>query len=287
MINILIPITQNAKGYKKIIADLSSNEEAEIFIGVISSQKNALQYPNRDNIHVIEYDNSAKREEIINSMQKYIQVGELFIMRKPITYNEFKDFLKNDRDIVVCKTNLSPIKKFFFMIWQKILRLCLGVRLYDGDTSAIYFGEDLAAVLAQSNNLSCSSRVDRWRGVDQGSVIVEGEPVKTEVDKKENIKYLLFGLLALILGAAVTTVVAIFAKVNVIIGLFLFCLDAICLAVFLLLLVVIIFNTVVGKKKFSSAIELSYIAGFEDIQIAEDDETNDFELEEDDEDEEN
>ncbi len=287
MINILIPITQNAKGYKKIIADLSSNEEAEIFIGVISSQKNALQYPNRDNIHVIEYDNSAKREEIINSMQKYIQVGELFIIRKPITYNEFKDFLKNDRDIVVCKTNLSPIKKFFFMIWQKILRLCLGVRLYDGDTSAIYFGEDLAAVLAQSNNLSYSSRVDRWRGVDQGSVIVEGEPVKTEVDKKENIKYLLFGLLALILGAAVTTVVAIFARVNVIIGLFLFCLDAICLAVFLLLLVVIIFNTVVGKKKFSSALELSYIAGFEDIQIAEDDETNDFELEEDDEDEEN
>lgn len=287
MINILIPITQNAKGYKKIIVDLSSNEEAEIFIGVISSQKNALQYPNRDNIHVIEYDNAAKREEIINSMQKYIQVGELFIMRKPITYNEFKDFLKNDRDIVVCKTNLSPIKKFFFMIWQKILRLCLGVRLYDGDTSAIYFGEDLAAVLAQSNNLSYSSRVDRWRGVDQGSVIVEGEPVKTEVDKKENIKYLLFGLLALILGAAVTTVVAIFAKVNVIIGLFLFCLDAICLAVFLLLLVVIIFNTVVGKKKFSSALELSYIAGFEDIQIAEDDETNDFELEEDDEDEEN
>ena len=287
MINILIPITQNAKGYKKIIADLSSNEEAEIFIGVISSQKNALQYPNRDNIHVIEYDNSAKREEIINSMQKYIQVGELFIMRKPITYNEFKDFLKNDRDIVVCKTNLSPIKKFFFMIWQKILRLCLGVRLYDGDTSAIYFGEDLAAVLAQSNNLSYSSRVDRWRGVDQGSVIVEGEPVKTEVDKKENIKYLLFGLLALILGAAVTTVVAIFARVNVIIGLFLLCLDAICLAVFLLLLVVIIFNTVVGKKKFSSALELSYIAGFEDIQIAEDDETNDFELEEDDKDEEN
>ena len=287
MINILIPITQNAKGYKKIIADLSSNEEAEIFIGVISSQKNALQYPNRDNIHVIEYDNSAKREEIINSMQKYIQVGELFIIRKPITYNEFKDFLKNDRDIVVCKTNLSPIKKFFFMIWQKILRLCLGVRLYDGDTSAIYFGEDLAAVLAQSNNLSYSSRVDRWRGVDQGSVIVEGEPVKTEVDKKENIKYLLFGLLALILGAAVTTVVAIFARVNVIIGLFLFCLDAICLAVFLLLLVVIIFNTVVGKKKFSSALELSYIAGFEDIQITEDDETNDFELEEDDEDEEN
>lgn len=287
MINILIPITQNAKGYKKIIADLSSNEEAEIFIGVISSQKNALQYPNRDNIHVIEYDNSAKREEIINSMQKYIQVGELFIIRKPITYNEFKDFLKNDRDIVVCKTNLSPIKKFFFMIWQKILRLCLGVRLYDGDTSAIYFGEDLAAVLAQSNNLSYSSRVDRWRGVDQGSVIVEGEPVKTEVDKKENIKYLLFGLLTLILGAAVTTVVAIFARVNVIIGLFLFCLDAICLAVFLLLLVVIIFNTVVGKKKFSSALELSYIAGFEDIQIAEDDETNDFELEEDDEDEEN
>ena len=112
------------------------------------------------------------------------------------------------------------------------MRLCLGVRLYDGDTSAIYFGEDLATVLAQSNNLSYSSRVDRWRGVEQSSVIVEGEPVKTEVDKKENIKYLLYGLLTLMLGVAVTTVVAIFAKVSVIIGLFLFCLDAICFAVF-------------------------------------------------------
>ena len=286
MINILIPITQNAKGYKKIIADLSSIEEGEIFIGVTTSQKDALQYPNRENIHVIEYDNSAKREEIINSLQKYIQVGSLFIMRKPITYNESKDFLKKEEDIVVCKTNYSPIKKFFFIIWQKILRLCLGVRLYDGDTSAIYFGEDLATVLAQSNNLSYSSRVDRWRGVEQSSVIVEGEPVKTEVDKKENIKYLLYGLLTLMLGVAVTTVVAIFAKVSVIIGLFLFCLDAICFAVFLLLIVVIIFNTVVGKKKFSSALELSYIFGFEEEEIIEDDEMQDFELEEDDEDEE-
>ena len=56
MINILIPITQNAKGYKKIIADLSSIEEGEIFIGVTTSQKDTLQYPNRENIHVIEYD---------------------------------------------------------------------------------------------------------------------------------------------------------------------------------------------------------------------------------------
>lgn len=264
MVNVIIPIIQNAKGYKKIITDISFGDDVEIYIGIISSQLANLKIDYKDNIHIIEYQDSSKREEIINAIQKFIQSGELIIMRKPITFNEFKSFLNKGTDIVVCKTNYSPIKRFFFYIWQKILRLCLGVKLYEGDTSVIYFGEDLSSVLLQGNNLSYSSRVNRWKGTEQGSVIIEGNPVKTEVDNKEIIKYVIFSLVSLIIGATVTTLVSIFAHVSIIIGLFLFCLDAICLAISLLLVVVIIFNIIVGKRKFGSALEVNYIYGFED-----------------------
>ncbi len=287
MINVIIPIIQNAKSYRKIIAELSAHEDIDIFIGIVSGQKGYLEFPNTENVHVIEYNNEARREEIINSMQKYIQGGDLFIMRKPIAYNEFLNFVRNGADIVVCKKDYTPLKRFFFNIWQRILKIFLGIKLYEGDTSAIYFEENLVSVLSQGNNLSYSSRVDRWRGVSQDSVVVQGGPVKTEVDKKENIRYILFGILALVIGIAVTTLVAIFARVSIVIGLFLFCLDAICLAIFLLLLLVVVFNSIVGKKKFSSATEIDFVAGFDNIgsEQLEDGEERMIELEEDDDEE--
>ena len=38
MVNVIIPIIQNAKGYKKIITDISFGDDVEIYIGIISSQ---------------------------------------------------------------------------------------------------------------------------------------------------------------------------------------------------------------------------------------------------------
>lgn len=231
-------------------------DNVNVLIGVVSSQMSVLQTLEGDNIYYVEFKDGSNREAIINSLQKYIGDGALLIMRKPILPNELSEFLNTDKDVVVCKRNMSTVKNLFFQLWQKILRLCLGVRLYEGDTSVIYLGEDIATVISGTRNLSYSTRVDRWRGLVHGSVIVQGEPVKTDKDIKLNIKYALIALLAIIIGVVVTVVVSLYARVNIIVGLLLFCLDVICLATALILLVMIIFNNTVGKKNFGYAEEI-------------------------------
>lgn len=256
MINVIVPIVHNAKSYKKVLSSLVNVDNVNVLIGVVSSQMSVLQTLEGDNIYYVEFKDGSNREAIINSLQKYIGDGALLIMRKPILPNELSEFLNTDKDVVVCKRNMSTVKNLFFQLWQKILRLCLGVRLYEGDTSVIYLGEDIATVISGTRNLSYSTRVDRWRGLVHGSVIVQGEPVKTDKDIKLNIKYALIALLAIIIGVVVTVVVSLYARVNIIVGLLLFCLDVICLATALILLVMIIFNNTVGKKNFGYAEEI-------------------------------
>lgn len=256
MINVIVPIVHNAKSYKKVLSSLVNVDNVNVLIGVVSSQMSVLQTLEGDNIYYVEFKDGSNREAIINSLQKYIGDGALLIMRKPILPNELSEFLNTDKDVVVCKRNMSTVKNLFFQLWQKILRLCLGVRLYDGHTSVIYLGEDIATVISGTRNLSYSTRVDRWKGLVHGSVIVQGEPVKTDKDIKLNIKYALIALLAIIIGVVVTVVVSLYARVNIIVGLLLFCLDVICLATALILLVMIIFNNTVGKKNFGYAEEI-------------------------------
>lgn len=257
MVNVIIPITNNAKRYKKILSSLSRANNVVVLVGVVSNQINELNFLDSENIYIIEFQDGSKMEEIINGLQKYISVGSIMIMRKPISENEFNSFVNNNKDVVTCRRNLSSFKAILFNFWQKILKTFLGVRLYEGDASVIYFAEDIASVILSSSNLSYNSRVDRWRGIEQGTVVVEGESVKTETDKKANIRNLIISLIAIAVAVSVTTVVSIFARVNLIVGLLLFCLDFIALAIALILLVITIFNNIVGKKQFGYALEIS------------------------------
>ena len=257
MVNVIIPITNNAKRYKKILSSLSRANNVVVLVGVVSNQINELNFLDSENIYIIEFQDSSKMEEIINGLQKYISVGSIMIMRKPISENEFNSFVNNNKDVVTCRRNLSSFKAILFNFWQKILKTFLGVRLYEGDASVIYFAEDIASVILSSSNLSYNSRVDRWRGIEQGTVVVEGESDKTETDKKANIRNLIISLIAIAVAVSVTTVVSIFARVKLIVGLLLFCLDFIALAIVLILPVITIFNNIVGKKQFGYALEIS------------------------------
>ena len=256
MLNVIVPIVDNSKRYQKILQSLVNAQDVNVFVGVISSQKSNIEMISGDNIDYIEYKDGSHREEIINSLQKYIISGSLLIMRKPIQISELNSFITSHKDICTCSRKLSPIKSFFFNIWQKILKIFLGVKLYDGDTSVIYFSDEISSVILNSSSLSYNSRVDRWKGVDQGTVDVVGEFVKADKDKKSNLNNFLIGLASLIVASVVTTVVCIFATVNITGGLLLFCLDVICLSIIVIISIVTMFNNVVGKKEYEYAVEI-------------------------------
>lgn len=256
MLNVVVPIVNNYKRYVKLLTSLSNVNGVNVFVGYVTSQKNDLLSVEGNNFNFIEFKDGSHREEIINSLQKYLGEGAILILRKPITVNEFNSFANTKRDIVTCRRTLTKIQSFFMGLWQKILKLCLGVKLYDGDTSAIYFGDDISSVVLNSSNLSYNSRVNRWKGVDQDTTVVEGDKVKADKDTKTNINSMIISLIALLIGVVVTTIVSIYATVNIIVGLLLFCLDVICLSVILIFAIMTIFNNIVGKKQYGYAVEV-------------------------------
>ena len=274
MLNVLIPIVSNVKAYQKLLSALNSADNLNVLVGITSSLKSQLTSIG-ENVYVIEYEDGSSRESIINGLQKYLEEGAVMILRKPITIEEFNNFIRTKKDVVVCKKNEGKVKQFITFIWQKLLKLFLGIKLYEGDTSVILFGEDVSSIFSSINDLSFSSRVDRWKGLEQGVVEVKGSAVKTEIDKMAVIKYMIIALISLLISVVVTTCVSLFVPMSIIIGLLLLCLDIISLTIICIMVVLILFNFSVGKKHFQNAIEISDEEEQEIISYGEEEFNND------------
>lgn len=256
MINVLIPIVKENKKYIDLLKKLEDNNDVAIFIGVRESLYTKFKEYESEKVNISVYEDNADKECILNSLHDKTVEGSILVLRKPITIEEFEKFINKEEDIVVCKSERNKIMEILFSLWQKILKMLLGVNMYPGDTSAVYFSEEITPVISQTGNLSFTSRIDRWRGVEKGCVDVRGEKEKVTIDKKVIIRDIIISLICLSVATIVTTLVCVFAKVSIIIGLLIFCLDAISFSVILIMIVLIIFNCMVGKKNFQNAFEL-------------------------------
>ena len=258
MVNVIVPISKNSQDFINILKRLGNLESVFVHVGICDNEYEALtsQIGKLENVYVHSFIDGSDREEMINSLQSLIGSGPLMIMRKPITMEEFNRFVSQNKDVVTCKRKHGKIKSFMFKIWQKILKLFLGVRLYEGDSSVVYFSPEISSVISQSGNLSYSSRVDRWRGIEQSTVETKSPPVKTTINNKHNLYFIIFAIMSIIVASAVTTLVCIFTKRSIIIGLLIACVDILAFAITLIMIIMISFNTVVGKKQFNRALEI-------------------------------
>lgn len=258
MINIIVPITdKNKEKFQSLLTRLDGQEDIKIYVGTENKNHEISQiFEESDNVYVSQFEDGANIESMINFMGKFIGNGSTIVLRKPISIDELNKFLNCKHDLATCSVVRSKLKGFIFNLWQAILKLCLGIKEYEGDTSVVCLGEDISSVVAQSGNLSFATRANRWRGVEQTTIEVKGEPVKKEIDKKTIIKYSLVAGSSLLLGIIVTTIVCLLVNVNVLVGLLLICLDLICLAITLLTTIITVFNARVGQKKVKEVNEI-------------------------------
>ena len=256
MSNILIPIKdKNLENFKSLLLELAEKEELAVFVGVEEKNLEKLGgFEDCQNIQIISYQDGSNAEEMINDLHKYAGADSLLILRRPITIEEISKFLNCKLQVATCKVNRSKFKNAMFTFWQVILKTFLGIKEYEGDTSAIFLSEEISTVAYQSGNLSYSSRANRWRGIIQETIPVKGEPEKKEIDKKSVLKYSLIASWVLLFAIAVTTAVCLTVNVGVIVGLLLVCLDIICVAISFLTIIMAIFNTRVGSKKIGTAV---------------------------------
>ncbi|MBQ8908952.1 MAG: hypothetical protein IJY90_01485 [Clostridia bacterium] len=256
MLNIVIPLNVSIDKYRHLLDAVAGSNEINVLLGVKHEQYAAVlnEYGHLENFNFFEFDNPTSQEQMINSMQEYIVEGPILILRKPVTLKEYNKFVNSDRDIVTSKKVRSKFKSFVFNLWQKLTKLIFGVKMYAGDYSTIFFNSDIANVVLSTGNLSYSSRVNRWKGIRQGVVTTEAKEEKHKMDKTSALKYILAVVGLITVGVAVTTVVSLFVDMTIMIGLFLFGLVGICVAVSLILIAMLIFNTLVGKKQYGQAI---------------------------------
>lgn len=256
MLNIVIPITKNLDKYRNLLEGVAGSFDIKVLLGVKHDLYQAVvnEFGQVENFDLFEFDNGADKEEIINAMQDYLVDGSIMILRKPISVKEFDKIIKSDRDIVTSKKVRTKFQTFLLNFWQKITKMILGVKMYAGDYSMVLFSQDIADVVMRTGNLSYSSRVNRWKGIKQGVITTEERADKQEIDHKLNVRNILLAVILIAIGAIVTTVVSIFVDMTIIIGLFLFCLDAICLCVAGILIVIVIFTNLTGKKHYNKAL---------------------------------
>lgn len=257
MINIVIPVSDKDKEkFQSLLSRINGEDEIKVFVAVENKNHNfANFFEDSDNIFFAKFQDGTKKEEMINALQKYIKGGSILVLRKPISLEELNKFITCKHDLATCRVVRSKIKAYFFNLWQSILKLFLGVKEYDGDTSAVYLSEDISAVIGESGNLSYSSRVNRWRGVEQTTIEVKGQPAEKEIDRKSIIKGSILASVLMLVAVAVTVALSLTVKISVIIGLLIVCLDLICLAITILTIITTIFNSRVGQKKINQVIE--------------------------------
>ncbi len=255
MINVVIPIIDNAQEYSKSIASIANKEDVSILVGVVESLENNLDLPKTAVVKV--FRDGSQKEEIINAMKTYLTEGKVVICRRAFTKKEFDSLIASDAQVVYFEKKHKNKVAALFKKWiGALIKAMFGVKFFDGDISLIAFDESMGEVLANVSSLSYSTRVDRWRGVEQATVIAERPSVKMENNKKGNIKMIVSAILSVIVPVTITILVALLGKVTFLIGMLLFCIDFVGLAGMFLILCMLFFNLQAGQRNFADAEEI-------------------------------
>lgn len=181
MDNIIIPVVN--ENMVEFAERLKKRSDLLVIIGVVKDLESKIKRSRKANVIIKVFENNSKKEEIINSLKDEIEEGRVVICRKSITDEELFKFLSSSNDITVCKEKRNKFQEFFFGIWQVLMKFLFGFEFFYGDISIVAFNQKLFPVLKNIENLSYSSRVNKWKDVEIGFVEVATPPVKKEYDK--------------------------------------------------------------------------------------------------------
>lgn len=253
MINLIIPINKNVESYTQGITKIALNSDAQIYIGITEDLASKLDL-NMPNVDITIFEKGSKKEEILLSMQSLLTHQKTIIARRPISLEEFLELKNSKAQITYCSQGKSnKIKSYLNKLWQSLTRLLFGIKTFGGDTSLIAFDKDVVDILAEAENFSFATRVDRWKGFSQNTIEAKAAPVRFERNKKNTAMLLLCAILPFAIAAILTTCLALFAKLSIITGLLLACLDILCLSTTILSLFVLLLNSKIGQKNFKKA----------------------------------
>ena len=184
MVNIIFPITEDDQKQKTLFDYLKKKKNIRLIVGVAEPLKKTYKLAESDSQIFKVYADSSKKEEIINSLIKFAKKDKTLIIRKAISAEEIDKFLASKTEITICKEKeRNGLCEFFYNLGRKMMKFLFGFMPYGGKNNAIMFGQELSDVLRSANNISYSTRVNRWKGYSISRVDIEGVGYKFEYNK--------------------------------------------------------------------------------------------------------
>ncbi len=191
MINVIVPITENATNFEKFI-NAHSDKNVKFYVGITENLAKSFHATNVE-LHI--FANNAKREEMINALHSCnFKKGKLMIARRPLSDEEFASLSSSSKDIATLKAQHNKFVLFFKRMAQKIIRKIFAFEYFE-DISAICYNENMFELLSVCSNLSKASRINKYVGVEVEEVITTAKPVKKEYNRALNFLWLALGTL--------------------------------------------------------------------------------------------
>lgn len=183
MINIILPVVENAEKYLEFIDKIKKND-VKIFVGV--RQSLADRFSKNKNIELHVFNDKANKEEIINSLHSCkLQKGKILIVRRPLNEEEYNNLTSTTKDIATLKAKrngfVEAIKRFAMTVVRKFFAFS-----YFEDISAIFYNESMFELLSVCSNHSMASRVNKYVGLDVEEFTTTEKPVKKDYNKWKN-----------------------------------------------------------------------------------------------------
>ena len=141
MINIIIPIVENAQDFAKFV-ESKNNKEFKFFIGIKQSLSEEFSVKAK-NVEIHKYKDNSKTEEIINSLHGCkLKEGKLLILRRVPTEEEFELLTKSEKDVVTLKARKGKFVTAWKNFMAKIIRKMFSFNYFE-DISAVCYGKIL------------------------------------------------------------------------------------------------------------------------------------------------
>lgn len=215
MNNVILPIVERVEDYKKFILN-HQDKDIKFFVGITEKLKNSLDIKAK-NVEIKVFADGSNKEQIINALHSCkLKKGNILIVRRPLTDDEFLKLTNSESDISVLKPKhnkfFSMIKKWLAMLIKKIFAFN-----FFGDISAICFKENMFELLCVCKNLSMASRLNKFVGVSVEEIQTSQKGVKKEYNRWSAFLKFLFWCLILGLSIGAGVCICLFSKVHVLI----------------------------------------------------------------------
>lgn len=257
MVNIIFPITEDDQKQKTLFDYLKKKKDIRLIVGVTESLKKTYKLAESDSQIFKVYADPSKKEEIINSLINFAKKDKTLIIRKAISAEEIDKFLASKTEITICKEkSRNGFCEFFYNLGRKMMKFLFGFIPYGGKNNAIMFGQELSDVLRSANNISYSTRVNRWKGYSISRVEIEGNGYKFEYNKPKTLSILCLWISLLVLSISGTVVYYCFLPVTFL-NVFLFiCLNLLFSVAMIVAITIAIMNISAGERYYGYAKEI-------------------------------